>query len=304
MKIKHIVISGGGPTGLMSYGSLKLLNKRDLWNYDNIETVYGSSIGGLIGTLILLDYEWEWLDDYLIKRPWNNAFNNLTNDMLSLILNKGIDGKKVIEIFLKPLLLAKNMDTSITLREFYEKTKKELHLIGTEMNSINKLVLENISYKTYPDMKLVDALAITTAIPLMFKPVLYNDKCFLDGGIMNNLPVNVCLNETECSNDEILVLKNKWINTNNTINESSSFIEFLQLFMKKAHNSIDDSHNQPQMKYTIECIAENMSNVDFWLDTLKNKSQREELVKKGEFFAEEFIKTTINTETKLPLVEM
>lgn len=304
MKIKHIVISGGGPTGLMSYGSLKLLNKRDLWNYDNIETIYGSSIGGLIGTLILLDYEWEWLDDYLIKRPWNNAFNNLTNDMLSLILNKGIDGKKVIEIFLKPLLLAKNMDTSITLREFYEKTKKELHLIGTEMNSINKLVLENISYKTYPDMKLVDALAITTAIPLMFKPVLYNDKCFLDGGIMNNLPVNVCLNETECSNDEVLVLKNKWINTNNTINESSSFIEFLQLFMKKAHNSIDDSHNQPLMKYTIECIAENMSNVDFWLDTLKNKSQREELVKKGETFAEEFIKTTINTETKLPLVEM
>jgi len=304
MKIKHIVISGGGPTGLMSYGSLKLLNKRDLWNYDNIETIYGSSIGGLIGTLILLDYEWEWLDDYLIKRPWNNAFNNLTNDMLSLILNKGIDGKKVIEIFLKPLLLAKNMDTSITLREFYEKTKKELHLIGTEMNSINKLVLENISYKTYPDMKLVDALAITTAIPLMFKPVLYNDKCFLDGGIMNNLPVNICLNETECSNDEILVLKNKWINTNNTINESSSFIEFLQLFMKKAHNSIDDSHNQPQMKYTIECIAENMSNVDFWLDTLKNKSQREELVKKGETFAEEFIKTTINIETKLPLVEI
>ena len=304
MKIKHIVISGGGPTGLMSYGSLKLLNKRDLWNYDNIETIYGSSIGGLIGTLILLDYEWEWLDDYLIKRPWNNAFNNLTNDMLSLILNKGIDGKKVIEIFLKPLLLAKNMDTSITLREFYEKTKKELHLIGTEMNSINKLVLENISYKTYPDMKLVDALAITTAIPLMFKPVLYNDKCFLDGGIMNNLPVNVCLNDTECSNDEVLVLKNNWINTNNTINESSSFIEFLQLFMKKAHNSIDDSHNQPQMKYTIECIAENMSNVDFWLDTLKNKSQREELVKKGEFFAEEFIKTTINIETKLPLVEI
>ena len=65
--IKHIVISGGGPTGLSYYGVLKETHKNGLWKYENIETMYGTSVGSIILTVISLQYEWDTIDDYLIK---------------------------------------------------------------------------------------------------------------------------------------------------------------------------------------------------------------------------------------------
>ena len=40
MVIKHLVFSGGGPIGLISYGAAKQLNKKKFWEIENIETIY------------------------------------------------------------------------------------------------------------------------------------------------------------------------------------------------------------------------------------------------------------------------
>ena len=73
--IKHIVISGGGHYGLTMYGILKESHKKDFWKYENIETLYGTSIGSVLCLLITLQYEWETLDKYFIDRPWNKVFD-------------------------------------------------------------------------------------------------------------------------------------------------------------------------------------------------------------------------------------
>ena len=73
MVIKHIVICGGGPTGLLSYGAAKHLAEQGFWSHDNIETIYGTSIGALIGAMLCLKHDWSTLDDYIIKRPWEKV---------------------------------------------------------------------------------------------------------------------------------------------------------------------------------------------------------------------------------------
>lgn len=70
MTIKHLVISGGGPTGFLSYGVASYLAKKDFWKLEDIKSIYGCSIGAYMGVVLSLGYEWEWLDDYFIKRPW------------------------------------------------------------------------------------------------------------------------------------------------------------------------------------------------------------------------------------------
>ena len=74
MTIKHLVFSGGGPAGLVLYGAAKQLHNV-YWNINNIKSIYGTSIGAYIGIIISLGYEWDVVDDYLIKRPWNNILN-------------------------------------------------------------------------------------------------------------------------------------------------------------------------------------------------------------------------------------
>jgi hypothetical protein len=39
MTIKHIVISGGGPTGLLSYGALRCLAKENFWKLADITSI-------------------------------------------------------------------------------------------------------------------------------------------------------------------------------------------------------------------------------------------------------------------------
>jgi hypothetical protein len=42
-KIKHIVMNGGGPAGLITYGAAKYLHKKGFWKLENIESIYGCS---------------------------------------------------------------------------------------------------------------------------------------------------------------------------------------------------------------------------------------------------------------------
>ena len=40
MTIKHIVICGGGPTGFLSYGALKRLHEKEIWNKKEMWRLY------------------------------------------------------------------------------------------------------------------------------------------------------------------------------------------------------------------------------------------------------------------------
>ena len=46
--IKNIVISGGGIGGFSFYGAIKQLNINDVWNINNIQNIFGTSIGSII----------------------------------------------------------------------------------------------------------------------------------------------------------------------------------------------------------------------------------------------------------------
>ena len=66
-EIKHIVCSGGGVYGFTFYGILKEANKKGLWQREKIKSLYGTSVGTILLLLIVLDYTWEELDNYLLS---------------------------------------------------------------------------------------------------------------------------------------------------------------------------------------------------------------------------------------------
>ncbi len=67
MGIKHIVFSGGGPSGIVSYGAFAYTKMAGLWKQEDIRTIYGCSVGGILALVAALDYDVSWRDDYLIK---------------------------------------------------------------------------------------------------------------------------------------------------------------------------------------------------------------------------------------------
>ena len=203
MPIKHLVIAGGGPIGLQFLGALEHLNEQGFWNFEDIESIYATSIGTFLGAIICLKYDWSTLNKYIIERPWHDAFKLNGKQILDAFYNKGLYDKKVIEIVFKPLLEAKDLSLNITLKEFYEYSKIEFHLYTFELN---KFETTDISYKTHPDLLLTQAIHMSSALPGVFIPTISDNGCYIDGGVMANYPLSYCLQD--CKNeDEILGIK-------------------------------------------------------------------------------------------------
>ena len=66
MAIKHLVISGGGPIMIQTLGAIQHLEKNGFLNLSEIQSIYGTSAGGIVGTLICLKYDWETINDITI----------------------------------------------------------------------------------------------------------------------------------------------------------------------------------------------------------------------------------------------
>ena len=296
MTIKHIVISGGGPSGFYAYGAAKYLEQQKFWNINNIETIYGTSIGAFVGVLLCLKYDWSVTDDYLIKRPWNKIFTFSADDLLKVWDEKGILGIECAREAIKPLLDAKDLSIDITLKEFYEYTNIELHVFAVNLNDI--LLTEiDISYKTHADMQLVKALAITTAFPFVFKPVMEDDKCYIDGGLLMNFPIEPCLKSTGCDPNEILAFQNIWsIENKNSdkINVNSSLLNYWSSIISAVIRKLN-TKSSVVVPNTVNCLIES-GGVDAWSSAIDNKESREMYVKKGETLGFMFYKYKTSSE--------
>ena len=206
MTIKHLVLCGGGPVGLSTYGALKYLNQHKFWELSNIESIYTCSIGSTIGVIISLDLEWKWIDDFFIKRPWMKIFNFDNINYLNFFKEKGILDESFWKKVFQPLFLAKSIDLDITLLEFYNLTNIEINFATTYINDLEK---QNINYISHPRLKLITAIYISSCIPFLFKPYFEGSKCYMDGGLLNNIPINDCIIKNNCDYNEILNFTNE-----------------------------------------------------------------------------------------------
>ena len=75
MTIKHLVIPGGGPMGIQAIGALQHLEKSGFWNINDIKTIYATSVGAIISLLFALKFDWDAINDYMVLRPWHEAYN-------------------------------------------------------------------------------------------------------------------------------------------------------------------------------------------------------------------------------------
>jgi predicted acylesterase/phospholipase RssA len=74
MTIKHLVISGGGHVLFQTLGAIQHLCENNFIDISNVESIFGTSAGALIGAIICMKFDWETVNDYLIKRPWHDLF--------------------------------------------------------------------------------------------------------------------------------------------------------------------------------------------------------------------------------------
>jgi NTE family protein len=289
MPIKYLVINGGGPTGLLTYGAARHLAKTNFWKLANIQGIYGCSIGALVGVILSLDYDWEWLDDYFIKRPWEKLVSTTSSfNLINIYEQKGLLNEQFFLETISPLLKAKDLPVQITLEELYAYNHIDLHLYTTNINS-DRLDKVDLSHKTHPNLTLIKALQMSMAFPIMIQPVCNGEGCYIDGGLLNNYPLNDCLLQNKCEKDEILAFKNIWSDQKYNIHENSNIVDFLMVIIKKMQMYIDTEDQQEEVKNTVRCLVEDLEDFSKWSEALSDETMRAKLIEKGQKQAELFL---------------
>lgn len=285
--IKHIVMSGGGAMGFAYYGSLRESHQKGLWKHADIETIYGTSIGTIMGVIISLGYDWSILDDFMIKRPWHHVFKFQLPMALNVITKQGIFDKTVIQDIFLPLFKGKDIPIDITLRDFYDLTKREIHFITTEVYALET---EDISYKTHPEWKVVDAVYVSCCLPFLFTPFFLEEeiggvrrpKVFIDGGILMNFPLNLCISIADDPR-EIIAIQRVDGKTRYEIpfHVNSTFFEMAFSLILKLIEKIEIPVSPQEIGYSIKIENSVYNLYSYIYNCIHSEEARKELVLLG-----------------------
>jgi len=140
----------------------------------------------------------------------------------------------------------------------------------------------DISHITHPTMTVVKALCMTTAFPFVFKPICENGNCFIDGGLLNNYPLNDCITQENCQDkNTILAFKNIWLVDDCKITHDSSMVDFLVVLMRKMQKHINTEFTQEDIKNTVCCFIEDLEGIDAWIKSVSTEELRADLIERG-----------------------
>lgn len=191
MKKVGLALEGGGARGSFHIGAVRALIEE---GYE-FGGVVGTSVGAINGSLIaqgdfdkLYDFWYDMkpsdildVDDEAMSKIMNKHFDKSARSFVrdftkEVISDKGIDTKnlrKVMEVFLDEEKL-RNSDVDFGLVTVALSDKKQLELTKSQI----------------PEGKILDYIMASSRLPV-FKQETIDNKYFLDGGFVNNLPVDM-----------------------------------------------------------------------------------------------------------------
>ena len=267
-----IVINGGGVNIFNIYGALKQSNLSGIWSHDSVQSYYGTSAGSIMSVIMALQYSWEELDDFIIKRPWQNVWKFNVLKVYDYYLNKGIYGIELFKDMIGPLFKGKDLELTVTLKEFYEATGKTIYLYATKLSTFE---IAEFSHKTHPNMEVLTAIHASAALPILFKPAEYDGEFYTDGGFLINYPLAKCTDEPAT----ILGIRNVYTASNANVNEVQGLFEYLSYIL----NMVTDKNQcLPTVKPGYEILL-NAGFVDYSsiFKLANSQEERETLIKKG-----------------------
>jgi len=160
-----LVLGGGAVRGLAHVGVLKAFERHRI----HVDCLTGASMGGAVGGLYAAGIPLEALEHFIQKTP----------------------KYRLIDVgFRKRGLIAGNSIYMAVKDLLKEHGKKDLLIedLPVSFKTVSVDLLEG-KQVVFDKGDLLTALRATTAFPGIFSPLMHNGMMLVDGGVLNNLPV-------------------------------------------------------------------------------------------------------------------
>jgi NTE family protein len=191
-----IALAGGGAKAAASIGVLKVLAREGI----PVAAIAGTSMGAGVGGLFAVGYSPEEIEQIFLENDWNDIFTDTPRRAFQTQEQKEAGSRHLLEFtfyrgrFMPPsglsagqkltnLLASKTLAASFEANFDFDKLKIPFRAIATDIENGDPVVIGH--------GLLHEAIRASSAIPLVFQPVEIQGRMLVDGGLSDNLPVDV-----------------------------------------------------------------------------------------------------------------
>ena len=191
-----LVLGGGGARGAAHIGILKVLEREHI----PIHAIAGTSVGAIIGALYASGHSPEEIEKAIGSLDWAELFRDETGRELSPMRQKETDLGNLANVEIGVANGHLNFPNTMVRGQKIDLLLRSWFLGRGEMRSFDELPIPFRCVAT--DIGLVKpvvfssgdlALAVraSVAVPGAFAPVHYDGKVLVDGGIVDNVPIDL-----------------------------------------------------------------------------------------------------------------
>lgn len=190
-----VVLSGGGAKGFAHVGALKVIEEAGI----PVDFITGTSIGSIVGGLYALGYDAATLEQVIGSQNWEALLSNEYKRAYIPVTTKEDQSRYLISLPVKSSKIVipegvlngqKAMDLFTYLTYGYHDETDFMHLpipfrcIAADIATGEEVVLS----KGF----LPGAMRASMSVPAVFAPCEIDGRMLVDGGIVNNFPVDRC----------------------------------------------------------------------------------------------------------------
>lgn len=254
--VNKIVFSGGGMRGCAHIGVVKFLEEKSLMT--QFDFFAGTSIGSLIATLLVIKYSSVELTEIVKQFDYERYQSFNINNLLT---NFGVDTFEKMSQLIASMFLKKNLPPYISFIELFHITKKHLIINAVCLNTHTNIFFDHI---LSPRMPIIIALQASMSLPFIFGSVEYNGLRYVDGGLLNNFPIDFPL---FAESPETVLGINLGGIYDCSVKEINTIDQYcINLFSCLYNAYIKLSHNINPLLHVISIITPQCTTFDFLLD--------------------------------------
>lgn len=247
-----LAMSGGGIKGAAHIGVIQALQEENI----KVDIVGGTSIGSIVAALYAMEYtpkEMLKLFNYFSKLIFKNS-----------AMYTDPRGKKLLSIQAGGLYSGENIAFAIEEAGKYKNIKKlqdlkiPIVIPAVDLRYSEKYVFTNMGkindkYLNKADISI--AVRASSSYPAIFAPCIYNKHKFVDGGILDNIPVEEV---KKIGADKVIAVRFKLNKTSRTIGLRSTLNKAIDIMFSKI-----EGEEVKKADYVIEIDTQDVNPFDF-----------------------------------------
>lgn len=178
-----LVLTSGGILGVTYGGVFRCMEERGI-TLESFTEIYGTSIGALVGLLVVCGMSYPNIRRLLINLPVSRFFQVTSEGLIGFADYQGIDRGNGLRSICKLVLSRMFQKPNITLGELGQRTGKHFVVNATNVRKGESVIFGTIET---PDIRVEDAIVASASIPFLYAPVRLNDMVLVDGGVTHSL---------------------------------------------------------------------------------------------------------------------